>query len=288
MANQDERRLILEMIENGKVTPAEGLRLLQALGRDEDEAGLDPHPTALPDPDLALDSDRLASLPATAGDEAEAGLLDNSRDDTLPGLLPEPVLTPQPVETGPAAGLYEPAGGPAWSGADSQPQDSSPAGEPDLEPETYVSQPPPPGAGRRWWMIPLWIGVGVTILGAVILYAVQRAAGVSFWFFCAGLPLLLGVALIALAWGSRTARWIHIRVEQSPGDWPPRIALSFPLPLRFLAWFLRTFRSRIPGLGGTAVDEVIMALKSSATLENPFYFQVENGEDGERVEIFIA
>jgi len=91
-----------------------------------------------------------------------------------------------------------------------------------------------------------------------------------------------------LAWQSRTARWLHLRIQQKEGEWPHNIAISFPLPIRLTAWFFRLFGNKIPGLQGTSVDEMIMALDNTTSPGNPLYVKVEEGEDGERVEVFIG
>jgi hypothetical protein len=54
---------------------------------------------------------------------------------------------------------------------------------------------------RRFALIPLWVGVFVTVLSAWAIYSIQQNAGVNFWFYCMTLPLLLGVLLIALGAG---------------------------------------------------------------------------------------
>ena len=142
---------------------------------------------------------------------------------------------------------------------------------------------------RRWWTIPLWIGVGITIVGGVLMYAAMQATGTSsFWFACAWLPFLLGIAVIVLAWSSRNVRWIHIRVRQSPGERPQTIALSFPIPIRLTAWILRHFGHHIPNMEHTGLDEIILALGDKTSPETPFYVEVDEGEDGEKVEIYIG
>jgi hypothetical protein len=161
-------------------------------------------------------------------------------------------------------------------------------------PEILVDKPPaalPPEAKkwRRWWAIPLWIGVGLTVLGGALLYAaVQSTGGVNFWFFCAGVPFTLGVLAIILAWQSRTAPWLHLRVQQAPGETPQRIAISFPLPIRPAVWFLRTFKPKIPAMEDQALDQVILAVGENTSPENPIYIQVDEGENGEKVEIYIG
>jgi hypothetical protein len=148
--------------------------------------------------------------------------------------------------------------------------------------------PPDIEKWRRWWVVPLWVGVGITVLGGSLMYAALQSGGIGFWFLCAGLPFTLGLVLIILAWQSRTSRWLHLRIQQRPGHSPERIALSFPLPIRLTAWFFRTFRDRIPGMQNTSIDEIVMALDQSANPESPLYISVNDEEAGENVQIFIG
>jgi hypothetical protein len=140
---------------------------------------------------------------------------------------------------------------------------------------------------RKWWWVPMWVGIAVTIASGVLMFLAYQSGGYSFWFACSWFPFLLGVAVMALAWSSRTARWLHVRVHQPRGDWPRNIAISIPLPLRLTAWFFRTFGNRIPNMQNTSIDEIITALEHTSN-EAPFYVEVEEGENGERVEVFIG
>jgi hypothetical protein len=143
---------------------------------------------------------------------------------------------------------------------------------------------------RRWWMIPLWIGVGITIFSSILLFWVYETSGFNFWFGCLWLPFFVGVAVMAMAWGSRSARWLHLRVQQEPGEWPRTIAFSFPLPLRFTAWLLRTFGHFIPKVNNVDIDfeQLIQVFETSTTPETPFYIEVDEGEKGETVQIYIG
>ena len=143
---------------------------------------------------------------------------------------------------------------------------------------------------KRWWIIPLWIGVGLTIIGSLLMLWAYQSTGFSFWFGCTWLPFLLGVAVIAMAWGSRSARWLHLRVQQEPGEWPRTIAFSFPLPLHFAAWFMRTFGKFIPQVNeiGIDFDQLIQVFETSTNSETPFYIEVDDGEGGEKVQIYIG
>ena len=141
---------------------------------------------------------------------------------------------------------------------------------------------------RRWWLYPMWVGIAVTVLGGLLMYLALQASGVGFWFACAWAPFMLGVAIMMLALASRTSKWLHLRVRQSPGEWPQTIAISFPLPLRLAAWFVRNFGRYIPQLDRIGLDEVILALGDKTSPEAPFYIEVDEGEDGEKVEIYIG
>jgi hypothetical protein len=155
-------------------------------------------------------------------------------------------------------------------------------------PESGAMQPPPPDFSR-WrslWAIPMWVGIGFTILFAYLM-STAAAAGSVFWMLCASLPFALGVLLIVIGWGSRTAHWLHLRVQQPPGTTPQRISISFPLPLQFAGWILRIFRGRIKGMEDIDVEGMLAAVGSNTSPENPLYVEVDEG-DGEKVQIYIG
>ena len=77
-------------------------------------------------------------------------------------------------------------------------------------------------------------------------------------------------------------------VHQKPGKTPSRIFLGFPLPLKLAAWFLRTFGHYIPKLGKTNVDEVIQVVEAGFSGEEPLVVNVDEGEEGERVQVYIG
>ena len=251
MEDKSKYMRVLEMIESGKISVEEGLSLLAALSATDE----------LAEDELVYLADKTSLVEATPG----------TPDFSQPIPPPSPTLIDLP-----------------GTQADEENDAAS------VAPEILVDKPAaglPPDAEkwRRWWVIPLWIGVGLTVLGGVLLYAaVQAASGVNFWFFCASVPFTLGLLAIILAWQSRTSPWLHLRVQQAPGESPQRIAISLPLPIRPAAWFLRTFGHRIPAMKEQALDEVILAVGKNATPENPIYIQVDEGDDGEKVEIYIG
>jgi hypothetical protein len=255
MSTESERKQILSMVESGKITPSQGVKLLQALDDTIREEQVD------------------ADSPVQAGQEAlpvEPPIVQNPTS----GENLDPQVSDQVAD--------HPSGIPAEAG---QVPNSETAQEANLPPRPVV---PDYRSWRHWTMIPLWTGVVVTVLGGFLMFTTWMAArGLSFWFACAWVPFLAGIALIVLAWGGRSMRWLHIRIQQKTGEWPRNISISLPLPLKFLAWLVRTFGDRIPNVEGKGMDELILALEHTSP-DAPFSLDVDEGEDGERVQVIIG
>lgn len=148
------------------------------------------------------------------------------------------------------------------------------------EPATAYAAPPDWAGFRHLWLIPLAVG---GVLSAVGLGLVVLVGPGSFFLVCGLLPLLLGLAVVGLAFWSRTARWLHIRIRGEQ-----RISLSFPLPLRLTGLILRLVRPYVPQLEETGLDEVILSLDESLSGEGGFYVDVQDDEEGERVQVYIG
>jgi hypothetical protein len=137
----------------------------------------------------------------------------------------------------------------------------------------------------------LWIGILTTVFMAWWMFSIQQNAGMNFWFYCLSMPLAFGILLIALGAGSRTSRWLYVNVDRTRSkdqDGPRKISLAFPLPLGFAAWFIRNFGSRIDGLKDTNVDDVVTAISMAKNIKDPLIVHVDDGDDGERVQVFIG
>ena len=142
---------------------------------------------------------------------------------------------------------------------------------------------------RRFAMIPLWIGVFLTVLSAWGIYSNQQRAGLNFWFFFLMFPLLLGVFLIALGASGQTSKWLYVNVDRrNAHDGPRNITLGFPLPLGLAAWFLRNFGHNIRGMRNTNVDEIIQILDATGKSGAPLIINANDNEDGEHVQVYIG
>ena len=255
MTAGEERRRILDLLDNGIISAEQAIQLLASVeGEDEPEDENPVLESAYQDTEVIVLENRSAQA---ATDTASTFAYD--------------AASAVGAEAGPAEAEF------------STPEDAP-------EPAPTSPEPPfdPGQAGwRGWWQWPLWVGVCVTVVAGGLMYLAYQGSGFGFWFACTWFPFLFGVMLMALAWASRTAPWIHIRVQQKPGERPERIAISLPIPLRLTAWFLRTFRPHLGEMNKVNPADMIMALKN-VTPETPFYVKVDEGDDGEKVEVYIG
>lgn len=135
----------------------------------------------------------------------------------------------------------------------------------------------------------LWIGIIFTVLSAWAMFGIQQNAGVNFWFFCFGMPLFLGILLIVMGAGSKTSRWMYVNVDRThQEEWPRNITVALPLPLGLVGWFLKNFGGAISGLKNTNVDEVVQAIAMAKNISEPLIVHVDDGDDGEKVQVFIG
>lgn len=139
---------------------------------------------------------------------------------------------------------------------------------------------------KRWWVLPFGIGLLVTTLGAIWMYSAYGASGFGWGFWLAWIPFLLGIFIVAVSFQTSRSVWVHVRVKQSPGEKPARIAISLPMPVSLTRWFMRHFGRRIPGLQDQPLEDYTEILDNLSP-EEPFYVHV-HGDDGEEVEVFIG
>ena len=141
----------------------------------------------------------------------------------------------------------------------------------------------------RFAMIPLWVGVGIAVLSAWGIFSIQQTAGVNFWFFCLMFPLMLGVLLIAIGSAGPGSKWLYVNVDRRyANDWPKNITLGFPLPLGLTAWFMRTFGHNISGMNKAQMDGIVEVLNATGKSDEPFIVNVDDDDDGDRVQVYIG
>jgi len=141
----------------------------------------------------------------------------------------------------------------------------------------------PPAWTRRVWVYPLGGGLLLLALAGMVTAMLMRAGNHLGWLVCT-LPLMVfGGLVVALAWWSRTARWLHVRVR----DGGKRVSISLPLPLRPVIWVVRIARPWVPQLQDTALDELILSLAEADNKEGVLAVEVNEGA-GEQVQVYLG
>ncbi|MBN1661317.1 MAG: hypothetical protein JXA93_23185 [Anaerolineae bacterium] len=153
------------------------------------------------------------------------------------------------------------------------------------EPQAAVPPGEAPESWRRFWIWPFLAGGAVLLIGALILGLVYVASAAAGWRLCGWLPMIVGLVVMVLAWWSRTATWLHLRISERGSR---AMAISLPLPLTLSAWVLRLIRPYVPQLRDTGVDELILALRDSKVSDEPLFIDVQDKEEGERVQIYLG
>jgi hypothetical protein len=256
MTDEAERMQILEMIENGKISAEDGLTLLRALVSNQAETDDFENDTVDIVEDSSANENLLSLAHPQAGYQHETRTNPTAADFMTASTIPPTEMSgsaPEETKTQPARSIPE---------------------------ETQK--------WRQFWTIPFWIGVVILIIGGGLMYWALDARGAGVAFILASLPFILGLGIMIISWQSRTAPWLHIRITQPAGEKPERIALSFPLPIRPALWFFRTFGGHIPKMQDISLDQILMAVEQSTNADNPIFIQVDEGENGEKVEIYIG
>jgi hypothetical protein len=140
---------------------------------------------------------------------------------------------------------------------------------------------------KRWWILPMSLGAVITVISAFWMYQGYQNHPFGWGFWLSWIPFLIGVGLMTLAAMSSTARWLHVRVKQKPGQKPAVIAISMPLPFGLIKLAMRLFGHRIPQVKGQNIAEMVDMLDQNLSNDTPFYVHVDD-EDGEQVEVFIG
>ena len=140
-------------------------------------------------------------------------------------------------------------------------------------------------AWATFWIYPLMAGGIILFLGWLVMGLVYATGAARGWLVCGWLPVVLGTLVILLAWWSRQATWLHLRIAEGGQR---KLALSFPLPLTFAAWGLRIAQPFVPKLKEIGAHELIVAVRDSPTRDAPIFIDVQDDEEDERVELYIG
>lgn len=140
----------------------------------------------------------------------------------------------------------------------------------------------PPDWAHRTWLYLAAAGVLLMSLAGLVTVPLVQGGNRLGWLACTMPLMVFGALVFALAWWSRTARWLHVRVRNQG----TRFNFSLPLSLRPAAWLIRLAQPWIPQLRDMAIDELILSLEE---LQGEGILAVEVNEGkGEEVQVYVA
>lgn len=152
-------------------------------------------------------------------------------------------------------------------------------------------EPPDMDRFRRFWQYPFFIALTVLIavgLGLRSMYQASEGA-MTFWFFCVLSLFILIFALTALAFMSRSAPWLHVRIKGKEGN---KIAISLPLPMGLAQWGIGIARNFVPEAEQANLDMAAAFIRATrhdlkGPDTEPFMINIDD-EDGDQVQVFIG
>lgn len=153
------------------------------------------------------------------------------------------------------------------------------------------AEPPDMDRFRRFWQYPFFISLALLIgvgLGLRSMYQASEGR-VTFWFVCVLLLFILTFILTMLAFMSRSAPWVHVRVKEKGGR---KIAISLPLPMGLAQWGINIARNFVPDVEQGNLDMAAEFIRSArhglqGPDKEPFMINVAD-EDGDQVQVFIG
>jgi hypothetical protein len=152
---------------------------------------------------------------------------------------------------------------------------------------------PPPNMDRfrRFWQIPFFIAFAALIISAVGLRSLYQSTegAITFGFVCVWSIFILMFVLTLLAFFSRQATWVHVRVNERGGK---SIAISLPLPLGLASWGLSIARSFVNEEMRQTIDMAADFLDAArqnlnTVASDPLVINVDD-DNGDRVQIYIG
>lgn len=144
---------------------------------------------------------------------------------------------------------------------------------------------------RHFWKIPFLVCLAVLLFFGFWLRGIYQSneGTLTFGFMCIWSFFMLAFLAALLAFFSRTAAWLHVRVKEKEGR---RIAISFPLPLGLVGWGIKIahgFVDEKSRLHLEMADSFLTAAKEEMKQPGarPMTINV-NDDDGDQVQVYIG
>lgn len=154
-----------------------------------------------------------------------------------------------------------------------------------------TNSPPNLERYRQFWKIPFLIGLAFLLLFGFWLRSIYLSSegAITFGFICIWSFFMLAFLATLLAFFSRRATWLHVRVQEKDGH---RIAISLPLPLGLAGWGIKVAHGFVDTKTRGQLDmaEAFLAAAKDELKQpgaGPMTIDVDD-EDGDKVQVYIG
>jgi hypothetical protein len=134
------------------------------------------------------------------------------------------------------------------------------------------------------WQIVFGVGIAVLAGGGLLLaraYGREGMPGLTWGW----VVFVLGLLVLLLGWWLQRARWFYLRVREHEGA---AFTIALPLPLGLVVWLLRIAGPFVPQLQDVEADQLILAMRDELENGRSFVIDVDEGEDGDHVELYFC
>jgi hypothetical protein len=139
---------------------------------------------------------------------------------------------------------------------------------------------------RRYWEIPVTVGVGLLATSGICLLWSGTVGLFGLGVLCLWSLFLLAGLIVLIGFWSRTARWVHIRVSETDGD---RLRISLPLPLGMASWGIRIGQRFVDEETRSSLDMAagLLSMVTLAPGDDPISVEVDE-DDGDHIQVIVA
>jgi hypothetical protein len=134
------------------------------------------------------------------------------------------------------------------------------------------------------WQVVFGVGVAVLAGGGLLLaraYGREGTLGPTWGW----VVFVLGLLVLLWGWWLQRARWFYLRVREHDGA---AFTVALPLPLGLVVGVLRVAEPFFPQLQDVEADQLILAMRDELENERSFAISVDEGEDGDQVELYFC
>lgn len=134
------------------------------------------------------------------------------------------------------------------------------------------------------------IGVGalLALLAGLWMAADLRDGSLGFGFFCAWVPMALGVLLLLLGWFARRGPWANVNFKSHRAGGHVRFDLNLPVPIGVAGKALHFVGDRIPALDPKDIDNLMNALEQAGKDGEPIQIHANSDNGDDAVDISIS